>query len=471
MTTKPLGFMQLTIICGFSLFYAFYLIAFFGFFMFADPSGNFVELHAGQVVFFGTSALATCVFLAQFRKADSVAFGHVRFLRLAVPLLGSALPACVVASELGAPTPLPLFYAANACAGASIGIGFMLWEDLSTHGYLKRGVLSHGIIFCAGGAVFLLGSFFLSALENAVTAELCLCASAALLAFIAPRCDTIENRPVRPASDYFRSVRHLDVVVAVMNTAFGYAFIMLYQQDEFLLLSAMAIAIITDLCFSIALGRGKWIMFAGAVRICAAVASCALLLYSCLSGPSENIALCPIVVFWFIFRTVNGGSLTDLAHRFDFSAQYTFSRGKLAANIGFTLGLACGITVVGAGMAVVQNVYVPLALVAVFILSALFLLPFDSESTAAGYKTLALIEMHESSNASLQKGCESIAKRYKLSPRETEVLEILVRGRNAKHISEKLYISESTAKTHISKIYRKLGIHSQQELLDVLDSA
>jgi len=51
------------------------------------------------------------------------------------------------------------------------------------------------------------------------------------------------------------------------------------------------------------------------------------------------------------------------------------------------------------------------------------------------------------------------------------VFSYLDKGRNAKHVAEKLFISESTAKTHISNIYRKLGVHSQQELLDTLDNA
>lgn len=67
--------------------------------------------------------------------------------------------------------------------------------------------------------------------------------------------------------------------------------------------------------------------------------------------------------------------------------------------------------------------------------------------------------------------CEAIADRYLLSRRETEVMFLLARGHNAAYIQEKLYISRSTAKTHISHIYRKLDIHNQQELLAMVDEA
>ena len=470
MTHKRLGFMQLAIICGFSLFYAYYLISFFGLFLLAPQFNGFAELHLGQIVLFLASIVTTSIFLAQFRRADSVAIGHARFLFLASLIPGSALPGFVAASEMGALLPLPLFYVACAFTGISIGIGFMLWEDLSTHGYLRRGVLAHGVIFCAGGVVFLAGSFLLPKMGSAIVAELCLCASTALLAFITPRCDTIENMPVKPACDYFNSSRHLDVVVAVLNMAFGYAFIMLYLQDQYVLLTAMGIAIAADLCFSVAFGRGRWMPFAGAVRICVAVVSCALILFSCLADGAENVALCLIVVLWFIFRTINGGSLTDRANRQGFSALYTGSRGKLAANIGFTLGIALGVMVAVIGATVVTKTYAPLALVAAFIMTSLFLLPSDAESSNAGFKTLALVDMHESRDATMDKVCQNVAKQFKLSPRETEVLGILVKGRNAKYISEKLFISESTAKTHISNVYRKTGVHSQQELLDAIEN-
>jgi len=66
--------------------------------------------------------------------------------------------------------------------------------------------------------------------------------------------------------------------------------------------------------------------------------------------------------------------------------------------------------------------------------------------------------------------CEAIADRYLLSHRELEVLFLLAKGYNASYIQEKLYVSRSTAKTHINHIYRKLGIHSQQELLAMIEA-
>lgn len=68
-----------------------------------------------------------------------------------------------------------------------------------------------------------------------------------------------------------------------------------------------------------------------------------------------------------------------------------------------------------------------------------------------------------------RKACEAIAERYLLSSRQTEVLYMLSRGHNAAYVQEKLCITHSTAKSHIYRIYRKLNIHTQHELLAMVE--
>src|SRR6058998_2124069 len=52
-----------------------------------------------------------------------------------------------------------------------------------------------------------------------------------------------------------------------------------------------------------------------------------------------------------------------------------------------------------------------------------------------------------------------------LSPREREVLTLLADGLAVAQIARRLYISESTAKTHISKLYEKLGAGNRAQAL------
>ncbi len=53
-----------------------------------------------------------------------------------------------------------------------------------------------------------------------------------------------------------------------------------------------------------------------------------------------------------------------------------------------------------------------------------------------------------------------------LTPRELEVLIILAQGNTLTRAQEELSISEDTAITRRRNIYRKLGVHSKQELID-----
>jgi DNA-binding NarL/FixJ family response regulator len=52
-----------------------------------------------------------------------------------------------------------------------------------------------------------------------------------------------------------------------------------------------------------------------------------------------------------------------------------------------------------------------------------------------------------------------------LSPREREVLQLLADGLGVSQISRQLFISDSTTKTHISKLYDKLGAGNRAQAL------
>lgn len=62
-----------------------------------------------------------------------------------------------------------------------------------------------------------------------------------------------------------------------------------------------------------------------------------------------------------------------------------------------------------------------------------------------------------------------MADEFGLSSRETEVMELLGRGRTGPAIAEELFISENTVRTHIKRIYAKVGVSKKQELLAVLE--
>lgn len=65
--------------------------------------------------------------------------------------------------------------------------------------------------------------------------------------------------------------------------------------------------------------------------------------------------------------------------------------------------------------------------------------------------------------------CRAVCEQSNLSPRESEVLVLMAKGRNAEYIQNALTISNYTARTHIANVYRKCDVHSLQELIDKVE--
>lgn len=65
---------------------------------------------------------------------------------------------------------------------------------------------------------------------------------------------------------------------------------------------------------------------------------------------------------------------------------------------------------------------------------------------------------------------DTLAREAGLSEREGQVLTLLARGFSAKVAAQRLGLAESTVVTHTTHIYRKLGVASRQELLQLLDN-
>lgn len=64
-----------------------------------------------------------------------------------------------------------------------------------------------------------------------------------------------------------------------------------------------------------------------------------------------------------------------------------------------------------------------------------------------------------------------LAERYLLTGREAQVLGYLARGRSQPFIASELSIARGTVHAHVSRIYSKLGIGSQDELIDLVESS
>ena len=136
---------------------------------------------------------------------------------------------------------------------------------------------------------------------------------------------------------------------------------------------------------------------------------------------------------------------------------------------GRVAGMACG-TLLGSiggadGAAAAQ-------MVAVFVVLFSALLLFGGAGVGDGWgMSRAATDGENAPGNASEAAVAAVAHEYGLTPRETEIVSLLARGRDQAFIAEYPHISVDTVKTHRRSIYRKLDIHSHQELLTLLEDA
>jgi DNA-binding CsgD family transcriptional regulator/MFS family permease len=81
----------------------------------------------------------------------------------------------------------------------------------------------------------------------------------------------------------------------------------------------------------------------------------------------------------------------------------------------------------------------------------------------------AKTHMPGSNSNKLRRSCRMLAERFSLTKREEEILFLLARGRTAQYIATSLVITPGTVKTHLRSIYAKLDVHTQQEVLTLVE--
>jgi DNA-binding NarL/FixJ family response regulator len=62
----------------------------------------------------------------------------------------------------------------------------------------------------------------------------------------------------------------------------------------------------------------------------------------------------------------------------------------------------------------------------------------------------------------------ALASLQELTPQEMQIARAVAGGKNNVEVSASLFVSRKTVEAHLTRIYRKLGIHSRVELTRVL---
>jgi DNA-binding CsgD family transcriptional regulator len=96
-----------------------------------------------------------------------------------------------------------------------------------------------------------------------------------------------------------------------------------------------------------------------------------------------------------------------------------------------------------------------------------------SPSEEALFDALAKADASDAAGADGTTGlsvpCGAFQREYDLSPRETVIFSYFVKGHSANFISQQLFVSSHTVKTHIKRIYKKADVHSKDELIALFE--
>lgn len=75
----------------------------------------------------------------------------------------------------------------------------------------------------------------------------------------------------------------------------------------------------------------------------------------------------------------------------------------------------------------------------------------------------------DANDEDFNRACTEIGHDFGLTKRETEVLQLLARGRDVAYVCNELFLARNTVKGYTKSIYAKLGVHSKQDVIDMVE--
>ena len=194
----------------------------------------------------------------------------------------------------------------------------------------------------------------------------------------------------------------------------------------------------------------------------------ALVLLSFLNGENSSFASAAttcartsiIILLWLI--------LALLAHRSSLHPYVVFGVGWALYMLSITAGMLIGDAI---GTEALINDSLALNLVYFLVVSTILIFTFRNEGRAKLFSEEAVATTANQNNTENDALYQKIANQYNLTKREFEVMQYICKGRSKGFIAKDLMISENTVRGYAKNLYAKLGIHSRQELLSLLENA
>lgn len=220
--------------------------------------------------------------------------------------------------------------------------------------------------------------------------------------------------------------------------------------------------------------KDRLVSFSAAQRLVFPLVVMGVLAFPITDGIAWLVCAGFLVAVLMFFDISNWTTLAVLSSRYRAQPIYHFMRGRASYVLGLFFGWALGMLLNGY---IVASIRVPDILVSFVLVS---LLAVSVAIVPFGFDTLTMKRALDARDddwartgskqvGAFRNSCIKVSEQFELTPREREVFFLLAKGRNAAIVEKELIISMSTVKSHMYSIYRKLGVSSQQELIDVVE--
>lgn len=474
---EPTGIssMEMLAMGGFALFFGWMFISFYWLFCEFPPDATLVSRDFAQLFVFAAVPLG---FVVIHFAAKNPQFNLFATKAKAFQAIGSAfLPVMALVSYQGLPVPLPIIWVANFLAGAAAAGVRLAWLDVCSR--LKDDHYSRftGLSMFVGALFFVLVAF-LPATAQPIFAIVYASASIGLLGYVSPRIEGNDQRaPLESVENTWRFTREIEPSFFMFGVVFAITFLFLFNSgaEEVLLglistmVGSLAVAILSmaDRQFSITVYQRALVVIA--------VVACVLMPF--MEPTGQIVCSCVVTAAWAMFETVNYSYLVKkctVAREAPLFRQAPLR--LMVPALGFAVGWALATFITFQfGAHSDAFMYMRLGVAVLLVTTVMVFIPVqehhavDGSSPTGERVTTTVVTVDRSESDLFEARCAAVSKLYQLSPRESEILVYLAKGRNAAYIQEELVISPHTVKSHIYNIYRKLDIHSQQKLMDFVE--
>jgi DNA-binding CsgD family transcriptional regulator len=212
-------------------------------------------------------------------------------------------------------------------------------------------------------------------------------------------------------------------------------------------------------------------------RTLAVFTSCSLLPYPFVDAPLQAVCVCVLLVSVTVNCIILIDAIAETAHLKRISPYWIIGNEGSLFMLGMLLAFAafwyCLITGTATSATAVCLVFAVIFMVfQVFIEEQTypyFKMQAEGDEWQFSSQATRSSDLFPGGGAKWRERLDEVAVEHKLSPRQQEVMRLLLKGRDVKYIMNKFVISQATARTHVYNLYKKLGVHSRSELMDLIE--